>query len=297
MNNKTIIIGSSGFVGRTTYKLFKKKSLEVIGIDKVGPCDYTIDILKEFNKLEDIISSIKPTSVINLAALSNSKQCNNNKDLVYPLNVDFVDKALKLCIKNKVKNFIHSSSEWIYGKGPINVQTKLSPQECYKNNLDLYSRSKLDAELILFNKAADASINIIINRFGIIYGNLENQSNCAVDYIIKCFKNNTPAILKDPLAGRCFISVEDIAEALFINCNSNDASLNMNKISIYNIQGPHLYQLSKIEEFLYSRDLDITNANLSNKNADIKIVKSDFKSLVKRNPKCLSKYINAIKDN
>ena len=61
----------------------------------------------------------------------------------------------------------------------------------------------------------NVKMNIIIDRFGIVYGNSEFKSNCVVDYLINNFINKSVVKLRSPLAGRCFISVDDIAEALF----------------------------------------------------------------------------------
>ena len=80
MNDLTIILGSGGFVGKSLYSYFLSKKKPVLGIDFVEGEDLQIDFLKDFEKLKIILEQTKPKSIINLAAFSNSNQCNNNNE-------------------------------------------------------------------------------------------------------------------------------------------------------------------------------------------------------------------------
>ena len=296
MKKRILLIGASGFVGRTVYQLFKEKSLDIKGIDLDDNTDYKIDILDNFNKLKELIFELKPYAIINLAAFSNSQQCNNNKEKVYALNVEFVEKLFEVCNRSNVKVFIHSSSEWIYGPGPLKVDLTLLPEKFYHKNLDLYSKSKLDSEISLIKLSRKSNLTTIINRFGIIYGNVKNRSNCVVDYIIKNYLEKKVINFRDPNSGRCFISIDDIAYAIYINVIKNYSQNKSNHI-LYNLQGPGFYQLSRIKDYLELNDIDILKSDFSDKKSDIKIIKSDFKNLTGKDPKCLSEYLDFFKNN
>lgn len=290
MKDLTIILGSAGFVGRSLYEHFKSKKSDVIGIDFVGGEDFQIDFVKEFEKLKQIIEKFKPKSIVNLAALSNSNQCNKYKEKVYDLNVDFVEELAIFCESKKVKNFIHSSSEWVYGPGPINIQNNILPKDLYHKELDLYSRSKLDAELSLL-RINRSKMNIYINRYGIIYGNEKIKSNCVVDFILKKYINNENIDLRSDQSGRSFISINDIVESLYINSINNK---NFTNPLILNLQGPKCYQLRKIIEYLKNpkllkiKDFIFT----SDTNFDIKYIKSDVKKILNKDPLKLEDYLN-----
>ncbi len=293
MKNLTIILGSGGFVGKSLYKFFKLNNANVLGIDYLEGEDYQIDFVKEFDELKKIIMRYSPKSIINLAAFSNSKQCNENSKKVYKLNVDFVRKLANLCSTAGVKNFIHSSSEWVYGPGPINIKRKILPESLYHKELDLYSRSKLDAELLLL-KMPIAGMNVFINRYGIIYGNKENKSNCVVDYILERFINKKEIAIRSLDSGRSFISINDIIQFLYSNSLNN---LMFKEHSIFDLQGPKCYKLKNIIDYLYDKDaIHIKNYIIKESDDfDIKNVRSDINNILKRDAQSLEEYINIYK--
>jgi len=289
MFDSILVIGSSGFIGKSLCKKLKEDNINYTSVDISGDSDYKINIVDEFNKLYDLINLIKPRSIINLAAISDVKQCDENPTLVYKLNVDFVDNLLTSCKKNNIKNFIQCSSEWIYGIGPLEINSTYHPSDFYNTETNLYAKSKLDSELRIFSRFKELDFNVFIPRFGIIYGNKENKSNCILDHILNNFSQNKKTVLRSDSAARCYISVDDICAALI-----KLSSINMKKeISpiIYDLQGPKCYQLSKIIDFLNNNDDFIKDVDLSNDKSDIKIIKSDFYKLMGYKPKCLSKYL------
>ena len=290
MENSVLVIGSSGFIGKSLYKRLEESNINVAGVDITSESDYKIDIVDQFYELDDLIKTLNPTAIINLAALSNPKQCEENPKLVYKLNVEFVEKLVLSCKKYNIKNFIQSSSEWIYGNGPLKISSTCHPSDFYSTEMNLYSKSKLDSELRLFSRYDELNFNVFIARFGIVYGNKENKSNCVVDYILKNYNQKKQTVLRSDSAARCYISVDDICSALIklslINLRSQLSPI------IYDLQGPRCYQLSKIIDFLNSNEETIKNVDLSDNNADIKIVKSDFDEIMGYAPKDLSTYLN-----
>ena len=104
MKDLTIILGSAGFIGRSLSEHFKSKKSDVIGIDFLEGEDFQIDFITEFEKLKQIIEKFKPKTIVNLAALSNSNQCNKYKEKVYDLNVDFVKDLAIFCESKNVRN-------------------------------------------------------------------------------------------------------------------------------------------------------------------------------------------------
>ena len=56
---------------------------------------------------------------------------------------------------------------------PLKVDLTFLPEKFYHKNLDLYSRSKPDSEISLIKLSRNSNLKTIINRFGIIYGNIK----------------------------------------------------------------------------------------------------------------------------
>ena len=286
-----IIVGSEGFVGKSLSYLHGQKSSNLIFVDKLESADYQIDIITEFSKLETLIKQTSPSCIINLAAFSNGKSCILNRDSVYQLNVEFVEKLAYACHNYNVSTLVHSSSEWIYGSGPFEICQPIPASNCYGFELDLYSRSKLDSELLLNRISRDISTSIVIYRFGIIYGTSLFRSNCVVDYLLSNLQSHNTLSVNHPNSARCFISVEDICDLLILTPSLPDFVYPNN---VFNIQGPSCYSLGSIISFLEGNS-DIIDSPLPNTEEafDIKLIKSDFDFLLGRRPKCLSLYLES----
>lgn len=292
MNTRIIVLGSEGFVGKHLCKMLKSNGIEFLGLDICGNPTISINVVKEFTNLKSIIKEFEPISIINLAAYANSSQCEMYKEQVYTLNVEFVERLAELCNELRVSKLIHASSEWIYGPGPIRVLKALDPRNFYARNLDLYSRSKLDSEIVLFKMSKQSDLQVYIHRFGIIYGTELNPSNCVVDYILKHFKSNSKVELRSKSSGRCFISVEDISYAL-IHSAVRDNQKQINKEPrILNIQGAKCHQLQHIIDFLYNNCDGLQSLKEISSHDDIKYINSDFESYVGRPCKSLENYLS-----
>ena len=289
-----LIIGSQGFVGQALIQQFRSQSLPFIDVDCAGNPSYKIDIVSDFSKLDSLISEYNPSYVINLAAFSNSKSCNLFPEKVYALNVDFVRRLALSCIKYCVPSLFHASSEWIYGPGPVMEMSAINPMDCYHRSLDLYSRSKLDSELILHHiiqQKPSCLTKFVIYRFGIIYGNSKFQSNCVVDYLLSSFKSSNELSVNSPHSSRCFVALDDICD-LFTLAPAICASKLSSPLNTFNIQGPSSYSLSGIIDFLYNKS-SFVEPSLANTQYDTKVVASDLEYLLDRSPTPLESYLKA----
>lgn len=289
-----LIIGSQGFVGRALVQQLRSHSIPFIDVDCAGNPSYEIDIVADFSKLDSLISEYSPSYVINLAAFSNSKSCDSCPEKVYALNVNFVRRLAQSCIKYNIPSLFHASSEWIYGPGPVIETSAIDPIDCYHRSLDLYSRSKLDSELILHHILQDTpscSTKLVIYRFGIIYGNSTFKSNCVVDYLLTCFKSSNKLSVNSPHSSRCFVALDDICE-LFLSAPVICTSKLSNSLNIFNIQGPSSYSLSGIIDFLDNHS-SIVNPPLDIAQYDTKVIVSDLEYLLDRSPTPLESYLRA----
>jgi len=123
---KILITGSSGYVGYIISKYFSEKGIEVIGLDVFKNHDwegnkhfkfYMYDI-RDREKIEEIISKEKPTTVIHLAYLM--KPIHDTKK-EYAIDVTGSKNILELSNSAKeVKQFIKFSSASAYGAWPNN---------------------------------------------------------------------------------------------------------------------------------------------------------------------------------
>jgi len=291
--NRVLVLGGCGFVGKEVVESIKQLGSLPITVDLSGDADYTIDIANAEEDLRAVCQKEAPQCIINLAAYASQRQCMANENKVWELNVGATFRIAKICLELGVKRLVHVSTEWIYGDGPLRVEnTRRVAKDFYSLNLDLYSRSKRDAELVLELSGVSESIDVVIPRLGIVYGHHNNLSTCIVDTLINKKKEGGPLpALRDSRAGRCYISVKDIGESLAILCTEEERR--SRHARIYNLQGEQCIRLQNIIDFLEGDIDELEDSWISDSglDGDIKFIPSDFRSITGRGPQRLSLYL------
>lgn len=144
---KVLIFGFNGFVGPYLAKEFIKHNYKVVGSDI---SDFSVskeieyykgDVL-DANSIQNIVEKVRPSIIVNLAAISSVGQSWKMPEKTMAINVDgarnILEAASKLHEKPKVL-FVGSSEEYIVTDKPINEETKIDA-----NNP--YGRSKIKQE-------------------------------------------------------------------------------------------------------------------------------------------------------
>ncbi len=234
-----LVTGSSSFIGKHLITKFKQKNIKFIGIDskkanskncfKINICD---------NKLHKKIKH-KVKTIIHLAAISNSKDC--EKDLIncYKSNILGTVNILNFAKKKGIKKIIFASSEWVYGN-KVNLNS-LNRNLNLNKISDNYSLSKILCEKII-NKSK--FLMHVILRFGIIYG--ERKHGSALESITSSYFRNSVVKVISKKSARSFIHVNDIVDAII-------KSLKIKKNSTLDIQGPELVSVKQILDLLIKK--------------------------------------------
>lgn len=235
-----VITGFKGFVGREVYSQCKEGGIDTIGIDTTE-CDeenyYRTDI--NAPDIGDIIPE-STDAIIHLAALSRDKDCANNAQECFRVNVQGSLNLMDAAKKRKVKNFIFASTEWVYDRFDIN---EIKDEESSIDVMNLkseYALSKLVSEVNLRQKYQHGFCNSVILRFGIIYG--PRPSNwSAVEAIFNDVKTKYNVSVGSLKTGRCFIHVSDIASGII-------KTLDLQGFNLINLQGNEFITLGNIVE-------------------------------------------------
>lgn len=160
MNQKIFITGSGGFVGKNLYKLAKENLFDVYGIDlSEKQCvDKVVDITDEI-KLREVLNKIKPSFIVDTAALSNVEKCEVEKELAYKNNV-LPTKILSEWANKNDATMIYISSDYVYDGVKGNFT-----EEDFVNPIQYYGLTKLKSEEIVSKLKKH-----IILRPAVIYG-------------------------------------------------------------------------------------------------------------------------------
>jgi dTDP-4-dehydrorhamnose reductase len=158
--------------------------------------------------LKDIISSISPDVIINLAALTNVDFCESNPEIAKEVNTNGVQNLVDV-FSGKI---IHLSTDYVFDglKGPYKEEDQINP-------ISVYGKTKYDAEKIVLDKN-----NNLVLRANVLYNMLGNNKASFLNWVVNNLKNkNSIQVVNDQFNNPTW--TESIAEIL-VNCLNKDMS-------------------------------------------------------------------------
>jgi len=171
---------------------------------------YDIDITN-YSQLEECITYIQPSFIINTAAMTNVDTCELKPEECNNLNIEAVKYLTQICTKLNI-HFIQISTDFIFdGSKGIYKETDLP------NPLSIYGHSKLKAENIVKNSGVIFSILRTI----LVYGKGVNlKRNNIVLWVKDMLENNKEITIVDDQY-RMPTYVEDLAMACKLIVDKN----------------------------------------------------------------------------
>jgi dTDP-4-dehydrorhamnose reductase len=158
--------------------------------------------------LKDIISSISPDVIINLAALTNVDFCESNPEIAKEVNTNGVQNLVDV-FSGKI---IHLSTDYVFDglKGPYKEEDQINP-------ISVYGKTKYDAEKIVLDKN-----NNLVLRANVLYDMLWNNKASFLNWVVNNLKNkNSIQVVNDQFNNPTW--TESIAEIL-VNCLNKNMS-------------------------------------------------------------------------
>lgn len=208
---KIVITGSNGLLGQTLVNLLLKEpeNYSVIGLsignNRMNRNDfqfYNIDITN-YDQLKQCISNIKPSVIINTAAMTNVDICELKHYECNLLNVQAVKHLAQICDMFNI-HLIQISTDFIFDGTEGTYKETDVP-----NPLSVYGHSKLKAENII--KSSD--INFSILRTILVYGKVNNSKKSNIVLWVKEMLENNKEITIVDDQYRMPTYVEDLAMA------------------------------------------------------------------------------------
>lgn len=151
---KVLITGGAGYIGSFMVKASLDKGHEVVVIDNlerghkeaVGKrAKFIMGDLKDKKFVDEIFSKHAFDGIVHFAGLISMAESVDNPYIYFNNNVSASLNIIESIVKNKIKNFIFSSSAGVYGN-PIKIPIT---EDHPKNPTNPYGESKLMVEKIL----------------------------------------------------------------------------------------------------------------------------------------------------
>ena len=140
---KILILGSTGVLGKTLQLYLSKKNIDFLTLSREKSKNRNINLknFSNFKKLEQIISKIKPTHIINCIGVTKFNNTYKNKKLTISLNTKMPIYLAKLCKLNKIY-LLHISTDCVFSGKKGNYS-----DNSVKDSKDLYGLSKNKGEV------------------------------------------------------------------------------------------------------------------------------------------------------
>ena len=197
-NKRILVIGGAGFIGSHTVELLLKENQKKIIIfdnferGKLNNLskslkDPRVELFKDGGdilKLDLLNSAIQDVDyVFHFAALW-LLHCNDYPESAFDVNIRGTFNVINLCVKNKIKKLIFSSSASVYGdalKNPINENHPF-------NNKNFYGATKIAGEQMLKAMSLRYNLKFIGLRYMNVYGPRQDSKGAYVSVIVNMIK-------------------------------------------------------------------------------------------------------------
>jgi len=247
-----LVTGGCGFIGSNFINIYKNlySNINIINIDKIDYCSNKDNInhdkliIGNINNKElilYILNEYNIDTVINFAAQTHVDNSFGNSLQFTQDNINGTHNLLECCREyNKIKKFIHISTDEIYGEvdlndSPCNEKSLLNPT-------NPYAATKAATEFIVKSYYYSFKLPIVITRSNNVYGPRQYPEKVIPKFITLLKNNKKCTIQGTGETRRNFIHVNDVATAL-------DHIIKYGLInSIYNIGTNNEYSVLEIAE-------------------------------------------------
>lgn len=247
-----LVTGGCGFIGSNFINIYKNlySNINIINIDKIDYCSNKNDInhdkliIGNINNKElilYILNEYNIDTVINFAAQTHVDNSFGNSLQFTNDNINGTHNLLECCKEyNKIKKFIHISTDEIYGE--VDLNDSPCTEKSLLNPTNPYAATKAATEFIVKSYYYSFKLPIIITRSNNVYGPRQYPEKVIPKFITLLKNNNKCTIQGTGETRRNFIHVNDVANAL-------DYIIKYGLInSIYNIGTNNEYSVLEIAE-------------------------------------------------
>ena len=219
---KALITGATGFIGSELIKILEAKgySLRIVSRNKFKNYDTVICNLGIDDIPEAAFESVD--LVFHLAGYTHDVKNNGARDKIYQeVNVEATKKIIKVASKKRVSKFIFISS---VKAGGVGNQTTSMREDNQELPLDIYGKTKREAEILVLKMGKDYGIHVSIIRPALVYG-VKMKGNLAS--MFNSIKSGWFPPLPETYNQRSMISVLDLISAIMLVTEDVRASGNI----------------------------------------------------------------------
>jgi UDP-glucuronate 4-epimerase len=224
--NHVLLTGGAGFIGSHVAEAVLRRGLQVSVVDcldnfylpaakranleevrKAGDFTFYEVDLCDFDALREAMSTLRPDTVIHLAARAGVRPSIENPQLYERVNVGGTVSLLELARQHGVKRFIFGSSSSVYG---ITNKIPFAEDDPCLRPISPYAATKLAGEFFCHTYAHLYEISTVCLRFFTVYGPRQ-RPDLAIRKFATLMEAGKPIpVFGDGSMGRDYTFVDDI---------------------------------------------------------------------------------------
>ena len=228
---KILVTGSTGFFGKHLTKKLEKNGYEVYKL--MGDLTDEHEVKKQVHKF-------LPTTIYHLGGIVDLSRSFDIAKKCLEINIKGTLYVLEALRQHKPIRFIYTSSEEVYGNGPLPYSEDQIP-----NPPSPYAISKIAAEQLAKLYGQELGFSIFIFRIGTAYGPEQPDSRLIPQIIIKALKGED-ILLNSGTKKRDYIYIGDAIDAITLLLEKNMEE----QVVIINAGGGKQYSLKYLVDIV-----------------------------------------------
>jgi UDP-glucose 4-epimerase len=238
------VIGGSGFIGSHLVDKLVSCGHNVTVLDIMKP--HREDVVHVYIDITDLSRTTVTLAgafdaVYLLAAIADVNDAYRNPVETSQVNIMGVANVLEAARRNNIGRLILASTIWVYGLTPTSNVSEDTPLKLDNTN-DVYTSTKVAAELLCHSYQKLYQQNFTILRYGIPYGPRARGGSVLATFVARALKGEPLIIMGDSSQYRRFVYVEDLAAG-------NVAALKDIAINnVYNLDGMRPVTVREVAE-------------------------------------------------
>ena len=283
-----LVTGGCGFIGSNFINkiINEYENKHIVNIDSLNYCSNRNNIENENNKnkytfiegnicsidlIRFILNNYKIDTIIHFAAQSHVDNSFTNSLQYTQDNIVGTHTLLEATRKyNKIKRFIHVSTDEVYGESKLDKDEKKKTEYSLLYPTNPYAATKAGAEMLALSYMHSYNLPIIITRGNNVYGPRQYPEKLIPKFIKYLNEDKKLTIHGDGKNKRSFLYINDVTEAFLtilekgkINEIYNIGSENENEYSVIDISKILIKIMKKTDNFdkylTYVKDRDFND--------------------------------------
>ena len=219
MSGAVLVTGAAGFIGSHTVAAFRDAGCEVVAASQGGGLEAGFEALDlcDADQVEDVVARVRPSVVVNLAAIANPGEAQANPLRAYDVNVLGQLRLIQATLRHApTARLVAMSSAEIYGR----IETgDLVTEEAPLRPASVYATTKAAADLQALQYHLSDGLDVVrLRLFGSVGPgrSAEYFPGRQVHYVAAILDGRAePVVPTFSLAGaRDYVDVRDVAQAI-----------------------------------------------------------------------------------